>query len=91
MKDPETVQKFIELRAQGWGFVRIAEQCPLSMSLPPAYRFHTDFHTDFGPVFHEGKSEIRNPRTERNPNSEFRKTLREGGRFAFRFSDFGLP
>jgi hypothetical protein len=28
MKEQETVQKFIELRAQGWSFVRIAEQYP---------------------------------------------------------------
>jgi hypothetical protein len=41
MKDQETVQKFIELRAQGWSFARIAA----------ASRFHTDFHTDFGPIF----------------------------------------
>jgi hypothetical protein len=44
MKAPETVQKFIELRAQGWSFVRIAQQY-LSPCLP-----HTDFHTDFIPI-----------------------------------------
>ena len=32
MKDQETVQKFIELRAQGWSFVRIAAELGVAKS-----------------------------------------------------------
>src|SRR5690242_11475838 len=32
MKDQETVQKFIELRAQGWSFVRIATELGVAKS-----------------------------------------------------------
>jgi hypothetical protein len=32
MKDQETVQKFIELRAQGWSFVRIASELGVAKS-----------------------------------------------------------
>ena len=42
MKAPVTVQRFIELRALGWSFVRIAESTHLHEPLP--------LHTDFIPI-----------------------------------------
>jgi transcriptional regulator with XRE-family HTH domain len=46
MKDQETVQKFIELRAQGWSFVRIAAELGVAKSTLTEWsrKFRFDIH-----------------------------------------------
>jgi hypothetical protein len=46
MKDQETVQKFIELRAQGWSFVRIAAELSVAKSTPTEWsrKFRFEIH-----------------------------------------------
>ena len=46
MKDQETVQKFIEVRAQGWSFVRIAAQLGVAKSTLTEWsrKFRFDIH-----------------------------------------------
>jgi hypothetical protein len=65
MKDQETVQKFIELRAQGWSFVRIAAELGVAKSTLTEWSYKDDSATrhigpmgqDFYSLFNIGTDE----------------------------------